>query len=61
MRNFRSAVHYYVVENGELKHLHTTDTDGDFSKHAEAVTSTPRLRLRRERGDWCYARALNSK
>jgi hypothetical protein len=33
-RNEKSPVgrHYYVVENGELKHLHTTDTDGDFRK-----------------------------
>jgi hypothetical protein len=27
-----NGVHYYVVENGELKHLRTVETDGDFRK-----------------------------
>ena len=26
------GVHYYLVEDSELKHLHTTETDGDFRK-----------------------------
>jgi hypothetical protein len=27
-----NGVHYFVVENGKLKHLRTIETDGDFSK-----------------------------